>query len=36
MFIAREMSPDFDLEVYNKMLTEVQHNPKYSEYFIPQ
>jgi hypothetical protein len=36
MFIAREMSPDFDLEVYNKMITEVQHNPKYSEYFIPQ
>ena len=34
-FVAREVSPDFDMEVYNKMITEVQHNPKFSEYFVP-
>eukprot|EP00563_Minutocellus_polymorphus_P017783 CAMPEP_0197725748 /NCGR_PEP_ID=MMETSP1434-20131217/10194_1 /TAXON_ID=265543 /ORGANISM="Minutocellus polymorphus, Strain CCMP3303" /LENGTH=117 /DNA_ID=CAMNT_0043311387 /DNA_START=41 /DNA_END=394 /DNA_ORIENTATION=+ len=35
LFVARDMSPDFDMEVYNKMITEVQHNPKFSEYFTP-
>jgi len=35
LFVARDVSPDFDMEVYNKMITEVQHNPKFSEYFVP-
>ena len=34
-FVARDVSPDFDMEVYNKMITEVLQNPKYSEYFVP-
>jgi hypothetical protein len=35
LFITRDISPDFDMEVYNKMITEVQQNPKFREYFIP-
>lgn len=28
------MSSDFDMEIYNKMITDVQQNPKFSEYFV--
>ena len=32
VFVVRELSPDTDLEIYNKMLA-VQHNPKFAHYF---
>jgi hypothetical protein len=34
LFVTREMSSDFDMEIYNKMITDVQQNPKFSEYFV--
>lgn len=34
LFVTREMSSDFDIEIYNKMITDVQQNPKFSEYFV--
>eukprot|EP00568_Trieres_chinensis_P007044 CAMPEP_0183308816 /NCGR_PEP_ID=MMETSP0160_2-20130417/22522_1 /TAXON_ID=2839 ORGANISM="Odontella Sinensis, Strain Grunow 1884" /NCGR_SAMPLE_ID=MMETSP0160_2 /ASSEMBLY_ACC=CAM_ASM_000250 /LENGTH=117 /DNA_ID=CAMNT_0025472719 /DNA_START=58 /DNA_END=411 /DNA_ORIENTATION=+ len=33
-FVTRELGSDFDLDVYNKML-EVQHDPRFAEYFTP-
>lgn len=33
LFVTRELSVDMDLEVYNRMLVEVQHNPKFVDYF---
>jgi hypothetical protein len=30
------MTNDLDLDVYNRMITEVQHNPKFAHYFEPQ
>jgi len=35
LFITRDMGSDFDMDVYNKMITEVQANPKFAEYFSP-
>lgn len=32
LFVVRELSPDTDLETYNKMIA-VQHNPKFAHYF---
>ncbi|GKY98293.1 hypothetical protein MPSEU_000786900 [Mayamaea pseudoterrestris] len=32
VFVVRELSPDVDLSVYEKMI-EVQHHPKYQQYF---
>lgn len=32
MFVARPLSEDTDLSVYDKML-QIQHNPKYQQYF---
>lgn len=34
LFVTRELSKDTNLEVYDKML-EVQHNPKFAQYFAP-
>ena len=35
LFITRDIGSDFDMDVYNKMITEVQSNPKFAEYFVP-
>jgi len=32
LFVTRELPSDMDLEVYNQMLTQVIHNPKFAEY----
>jgi len=32
LFVVRELSPDTDIETYNKMIA-VQHNPKFAHYF---
>uniref|UniRef100_A0A6U3S6E2 Replication factor A protein 3 n=1 Tax=Ditylum brightwellii TaxID=49249 RepID=A0A6U3S6E2_9STRA len=32
-FVTREIGSDFDMEVYNSMLVDVHHNPKFAEYF---
>lgn len=34
-FIARPLSKDTDLALYNKMI-EIQHNPKYAQFFTQQ
>ncbi|KAI2492371.1 Replication factor A protein 3 [Fragilaria crotonensis] len=33
LFVTRELSVDMDLEIYNRMIVEVQHNPKFVDYF---
>jgi hypothetical protein len=33
LFVTRELSVDMDLEIYNRMIVEVQHNPKFADYF---
>lgn len=32
MYVARELSKDMDMNIYNRML-QIQNNPKYSHYF---
>mmetsp|Transcript_5798 Transcript_5798/g.8208 ORF Transcript_5798/g.8208 Transcript_5798/m.8208 type:complete len:126 (+) Transcript_5798:120-497(+) len=32
LFVTRELPNDMDLEVYNQMLVQVIHNPKFAEY----
>jgi hypothetical protein len=32
LFVTRELTNDFDLDIYNKMLS-VQHNPKFVQFF---
>ena len=34
-FIARPLSKDTDLALYNKMI-EIQHNPKFAQFFTQQ
>ena len=34
LFVSRELSVDMDLEIYNRMIMEIQHNPKYAENFF--
>lgn len=29
----RDLGEDFDLQVYNELITKIQPNPKYSAYF---
>jgi hypothetical protein len=36
IFTTRALSVDTDLDVYNKMILQVQHNPKFQHYFVPQ
>ena len=33
--MTREFQGSMDMEIYNRMIKEVQHNPKYAEYFGP-
>lgn len=35
LFVIRELSVDMDLDIYNRMVTEVQHNPRFGDYFAP-
>jgi hypothetical protein len=35
LFVTRVLSNDFNLDVYNQMITQVQHNPKFAQYFHP-
>jgi len=35
MFVSRDMGSDFDMGVYNELITKVMANPKFAEYFLP-
>jgi len=32
LFVVRELSPDMNLDTYNKMIA-IQNNPKFAQYF---
>ena len=35
LFVTRELTPDMDLDLYNRMITQVLSNPKFAQYFQP-
>lgn len=35
VFVVRKLSKDLDLGIYNRMLSKIQHDPKFSQYFAP-
>mmetsp|Transcript_26286 Transcript_26286/g.38844 ORF Transcript_26286/g.38844 Transcript_26286/m.38844 type:complete len:117 (+) Transcript_26286:59-409(+) len=35
LFVSRELTQDMDVDLYNRMILDVQHNPKFSGYFLP-
>jgi hypothetical protein len=35
IFVIRKLSSDMEMDIYNRMVVEVQQNPKFAHYFAP-